>query len=65
VSATPIGLNGTYSVPVITPDSDYAEYTLGASADLGGVTGYLTGAATSGRSDGNGYVINVGIRVGL
>lgn len=65
VSATPIGLAGTYSVPVIKPDNSWVEYTLGASADLGGVTGYLTGSATSGKSDGNGYVISVGLRVGL
>lgn len=65
VSATPIGLAGTYSVPVVKPDNSWVEYTLGASADLGGVTGYLTGSATSGKSDGYGYVISVGLRVGL
>lgn len=65
VSATPVGLNGTYSVPTLKPDNSYVQYTLGASGDLGGVTGYLTGSATSGKSDGNAYVISIGVRVGL
>ncbi|MBS0326184.1 MAG: autotransporter domain-containing protein [Proteobacteria bacterium] len=63
VSATPVGLAGTYSVPVLTPGNNWVDYTLGASADFGGVTGYVTGSATSGKSDGNGYVISVGVRV--
>jgi outer membrane lipase/esterase len=65
VSASAIGLSGTYSVPVIKPDSNYVQYLVGAAADFGRVTGYVTGAATSGRSDGNGYGVTVGIRVPL
>ena len=65
VSATPLGLHGTYSVPVIKPDDNYFEYLLGASVDFGRVTGYLVGSGTAGRSDGNGYGVTVGVRVPL
>ncbi|MGE5087856.1 MAG: autotransporter outer membrane beta-barrel domain-containing protein [Candidatus Levyibacteriota bacterium] len=63
VSATPVGLNGTYSVPTLKPDSSYVEYVLGASADFGGVTGFLTASTTSGNDSGNGYAITLGLRV--
>jgi outer membrane lipase/esterase len=65
VSATPVGFNVTYSVPTVKPDDNYVRYLVGASADFGRVTGYLVGSATSGRSDGNGYGITVGVRVPL
>jgi outer membrane lipase/esterase len=65
VSATPVGLDGTYSVPTIRPDDNYFRYLVGASADFGRVTGYLVGSGTAGRSDGNGYGITVGVRVPL
>ena len=65
VTATPVGLNGTYSVPVIKPDDNYVRYLLGASADFGRVTGYLVGTATSGRGDGNGYGVTLGVRIPL
>jgi len=65
VSATPVGLDGTYSVPVIKPDDNYVRYLLGASADFGRVTGYLVGSATSGRDNGNDYGVTVGVRVPL
>lgn len=63
VSASSVTLGGGYSVQVIKPDRDYFQYLVGASADFGGVTGYVTGSATSGRSDGDGYGITVGVRV--
>ena len=63
VSATPVGLNGTYSVPGLKPDSNWLHYLIGASADFGGVTGFITGTGTSSKSDGNGYGVTVGIRV--
>jgi outer membrane lipase/esterase len=63
VSATPIGLNGTYTVPGVKPDNSWVSYLVGASADFGGVTGFITGAGTSSRSDGNGYGITVGVRI--
>jgi outer membrane lipase/esterase len=65
VSASSVTLGGRYSVPVIKPDNNYLHYVVGVSADLGRVTGYVTGSATSGRSDGNGYGITVGIRAPL
>ena len=41
-------------MPVIKPDNNYALFNLvGVSADFGGVTGFVTGSATAGRSDGN------------
>lgn len=65
VSATPIGLGGTYSVGTYTPDDNYAMFNLGASTDFGKVTGFITGAATAAKSDGNYYAVTVGIRVPL
>ena len=65
VSASSVTLGGTYSMPTIKPDNNYLQYLLGASADFGRVTGYVAGSATSGRSDGNGYGITVGVRVPL
>ena len=65
VSATPVALNGTYSVPTIRPDDNYFRYLIGASADFGRFTGYLVGSGSAGRSDGNGYGITVGVRVPL
>ena len=63
VSATPVGLNGTYTIPGIKPDDNWVSYIIGASADFGGVTGFLTAAGTGGRSDGNGYGITLGVRI--
>ena len=63
VSASPVSLYGPYSIPGIKPDSNWVNYIVGASADFGGVTGFITGSATSSKSDGNGYGITVGIRV--
>ena len=65
VSASSVTLGGNYSVPVIKPDNSYLQYLLGASADFGRITGYVVGSGTSGRSDGNGYGVTVGIRVPL
>jgi outer membrane lipase/esterase len=65
VSATPVALNGTYSIPTVKPDDNYVRYLLGASADFGRFTGYVTGSATSGRADGNGYGFTLGVRVPL
>ena len=65
VSASSVTLGGHYSVQTLKPDSSYVEYLLGVSADFGRVTGYLTGSGTSGRSDGDGYGVTVGVRVPL
>jgi outer membrane lipase/esterase len=63
VSASSVTLGGDYSVPTIKPDRDYVSYLVGAAADFAGVTGYLTGAATSGRSSGDEYGVTLGVRV--
>jgi len=65
VTATPIGLNGTYSIALGKPDDNYARYLVGAATDFGRVTGYLTASGTSGRSEGNGYTVTLGMRVPL
>jgi len=65
VSASSVTLGGQYFVPVIRPDDNYLRYMLGVSADFGRVTGYVTGSATAGRSNGNDYGVTVGIRVPL
>lgn len=65
IAATPVGLGGTYSVGTYKPDANYALFNLGASTDFGNVTGYISGAATADRSDGNYYAITVGVRIPL
>jgi len=65
VSATPFGLSTTYSMPVVKPDDNYVRYLIGGAMDFARVTGYVTAEGTSGRSDGNGYAITVGVRVPL
>jgi outer membrane lipase/esterase len=63
VSASPVSLYGPYSIPGIKPDNNWVNYVVGASADFGRVTGFITGSGTSSKSDGNGYGVTVGIRV--
>jgi len=65
ISASSVTLGGHYSVQVLKPDSNYMEYLLGVSADFGRVTGYVAGSGTSGRSNGDGYGVTVGVRVPL
>jgi outer membrane lipase/esterase len=62
VNASSVTLGGLYSVPVNKPDNNYAMFNLGASADFGGVTGFVYGTATAARSDSNYWAITVGIR---
>jgi outer membrane lipase/esterase len=65
VSATPNGVNGTYFLPVAKPDENYALFDLGVSKDFGGVTGYIAGNASAGKSNGDFWAITVGIRAPL
>ncbi|MEO8305237.1 MAG: autotransporter domain-containing protein [Betaproteobacteria bacterium] len=65
VNASSVTLGGWYSIPVSKPDNDYVLFNLGASADFGGVTGYIMGSATAARGDTNYYAITVGIRAPL
>ncbi|MFI4902978.1 MAG: autotransporter domain-containing protein [Burkholderiales bacterium] len=65
VSASPVGLGGTYTVGAYKPDNNYALFNLGASTDFGRVTGYISGSATAAKSDGNYWAVTVGLRVPL
>ena len=63
VTAAPVTLGTSYSMPTIKPDNSWANFLVGASANFGSVTGYLTGTATAGKSDGNVYSVTVGVRI--
>jgi outer membrane lipase/esterase len=65
VGASSVSLGGWYNVPVAKPDNNYVLFNLGASADFGGVTGFVTGSATAARGDGNYWAITVGLRAPL
>lgn len=65
VTASVFGTGGSFSIPGFRPDRNYALFTLGASTDIGRVTAFVTGEATAGKSDGNGYGVTVGVRVPL
>ena len=62
VTASSTSLGGSYTIPGAKPDNSYALFNVGASADFGGVTGFITGSGTAARGDGNYYAITVGIR---
>jgi outer membrane lipase/esterase len=63
VTANPVGLLGTYYVPVSKPDENYALFDLGVSKDFGGVTGYIGGNASAGKSNGDFWAVTVGFRM--
>jgi outer membrane lipase/esterase len=63
ISATPVLLGGTYTVGAFRPDDDDLLFHLGASMDFGRATGYLTGAASASKGDGNFYAITAGVRI--
>ncbi len=65
VTASSNSLGGSYTIPGAKPDNSYALFNVGASADFGGVTGFITGSGTAARGDGNYYAITVGIRAPL
>jgi outer membrane lipase/esterase len=66
INATPVGAGGTYSIGTYQPDSNWVLFNLGASADFGGnVTGYINGAATASKSDGDYWAVTVGVRIPL
>ncbi len=65
ISAASVTLAGNYSIPVRGPDTSYALFSVGASTEFGGVTGYVTGAGTAGRGDGNYWAVTVGLRMPL
>ena len=63
VTASSNTLGGSYTIPAFKPDNSYALFNLGAAADFGGVTGYISGSGTAARSDGNYWAITVGLRM--
>ena len=65
VGASSVTLGGNYSVPVAKQDNSYALFSLGASTELGSVTGFIAGSASAGRTDGNYWAITVGLRAPL
>jgi len=65
VGASSVTLGGNYHVPIAKTDNSYALFNLGASTELGAVTGFIAGSATAGRTDGNYWAVTVGIRAPL
>ena len=65
VSASVNSVGGSFSVPAYKPDNNWGLFNLGASTELGKVTGYVMGTATAGKGDGDYYAITVGLRVPL
>lgn len=64
VSATVPGLT-RFSLPAYRVDRDWAVFDFGAAMDFGKFTGFVTGSATAGKSDGDAYGVTVGVRVPL
>jgi len=65
VTAQPVTLGTSYSMPTIKPDNSWANFLVGTTANFGSVIGYLNGTATAGKSDGNVYSVTVGVRIPL
>ncbi len=63
ISASPLLLGGTYTLPISKPDENYALFDLGLSRDFGGVTGYIMGNASAGKSNGDFWAVTVGFRL--
>lgn len=63
VTASVYGMGGSFSIPAYQPDDNWWQYAVGAAADIGKVTGYITGSGTAAKSDGDGWAITVGVRV--
>jgi len=65
VTANVVGMGSSFNTQVGKPDNSWGLFTVGAAADFGKVTGFLTGTATAGKGDGDYYAITVGLRVPL
>jgi outer membrane lipase/esterase len=63
VSASVYGMGGSFSIPAYQPDDNWWQYAVGAAADIGKVTGYITGSGTAAKSDGDSWAITVGVRI--
>ena len=49
VTASSNTLSGSYTVPVVKPDNNYALFNVGAAIDWPGVTGFISGSGTAGK----------------
>ncbi|MBA3775582.1 MAG: autotransporter domain-containing protein [Betaproteobacteria bacterium] len=65
VTASPIGLSGSFAVPGYRPDDNYGLFNAGVARDFGGVTGFVYGSGTTSKSDGDYWGVTLGIRVPL
>ncbi|MET0682116.1 MAG: autotransporter domain-containing protein [Casimicrobiaceae bacterium] len=65
IGASSVTLGGNYSIPVAKPDNSYALFSLGASTEIGSVTGFIAGSATASRADANYWAVTVGLRLPL
>ncbi|HEX4886168.1 MAG TPA: autotransporter domain-containing protein, partial [Casimicrobiaceae bacterium] len=70
VSASPVGLGGTYTMALPKPDDNWALVNVGAAMDIGApsasfgrITGYLMATTTAGKSDGDSWGVTAGLRV--
>ncbi len=63
VQASVYGMGGGFSLPAYQPDSNWFNFNVGAAADFGKVTGYISGTATTGKNDGDNYAITLGVRI--
>ncbi len=62
VSASVVGMGGSFSLPAYQPDSSWALFNFGASTDVGKVAVYLYGTASAGKSDGDYWGATLGVR---
>ncbi|HVE50975.1 MAG TPA: autotransporter domain-containing protein, partial [Casimicrobiaceae bacterium] len=72
VSASPVGIGGTFFMDAGRADTNWALFNVGASMEFGQATattgriaGYFMGSATAGRDSGDSYAVTVGVRVPL
>jgi outer membrane lipase/esterase len=65
VTASSNTLGGSYGIPAPKPDNSYALFNVGAAADFGGVTGFVSGSGTASKGDGNYWAVTVGLRMPL
>jgi outer membrane lipase/esterase len=65
VTASVYGMPGSFDMPTSKPDNNWGLFNLGAATEFGKVTGYITGSATAGKSDGDYWAITVGLRAPL
>lgn len=65
VGAGVYGMAGRFSVPAFRPDDNWVQMSVGAAADFGRVTGYISASGTASKADGDGYAITVGLRIPL